>query len=209
MTLAQFVGSLTADVVFFGAHTSRAEIAGFLTGIVSVFLAVRVNVWNWPIGILNNLLYVVVFYQGRLFADMSLQVVYIVISGWGIYQWMRGVNGRAAVPIRRAPVRELIALALIVAIATAVNAAYLARINDAAPVLDALTAIASLGAQYLLARKYLENWYLWIAIDIASVGLYVTKGLGLTAVLYAIFLVMCIVGAVSWQRTMQKSALAA
>lgn len=187
---------------------SPVEIAGFITGAISVWLAVRENVWNWPIGIANNVLYVIVFFNARLFADMSLQVVYIAISAWGIYQWLRGGSTRHGVPVRHAPVRESIALGVVIAAATAAMASYLARVNDAAPLLDGLTAIASLGAQYLLARKYLENWYLWIAIDIVSVGLYASRGLALTAVLYAIFLVMCVAGVVSWRKTLAAAPAA-
>ncbi|GAC1411703.1 MAG: nicotinamide riboside transporter PnuC [Candidatus Velthaea sp.] len=186
---------------------SPVEIAGFITGAISVWLAVRENIWNWPIGIANNVLYVIVFFNARLYADMSLQVVYVAISSWGIYQWRRGGGARRGLRVRHAAARELIGLALAIAAGSAVMATYLARINDAAPLLDASTAIASLGAQYLLARKFLENWYLWIAVDIVSVGLYLSRGLSLTALLYAIFLMMCIAGAVSWRKSLSVTLL--
>lgn len=178
------------------------EALGFITGAASVWLAVRQNVWNWPVGIANNVFFIILFAQSRLYADMSLQVFYIVISAWGIYEWMRGGAAHTGVPVTRIPRREIPLLFLILCMTATAVALYLSHVNDASPVLDAFTTIASLIAQFLLARKVLENWYVWIAVDVASIGLYASRSLYLTAVLYAIFLVMCVIGVRAWRRSL-------
>jgi nicotinamide mononucleotide transporter len=178
------------------------EVLGFVAGGACVWLAVRENIWNWPIGIANNVFYVVVFLQARLFADMSLQLAFAVLGFYGWYMWLFGGEARTEERVSRTPWPQWIALSAACAAATWGASVYLATVKDAAPFLDALITAMSLVAQYMLTRKYLENWFVWMAVDVISIGLYAVKHLGLTAVLYAIYLAMCVAGASQWRRSM-------
>jgi nicotinamide mononucleotide transporter len=182
---------------------SMTETLGFLSGVVCVWLIVKENVWNWPVGIANNVFYVVVFWRARLFADMSLQFVYIALGCLGLYRWLYGGKEHDGLRISRIGVKTTIFLAVFVVAAVGALTIYLRRVQDAAPFLDACTAVLSICAQYLLTKKILENWWLWIVTDAISVGLYLYKSLTLTAVLYLVFLGMCITGLVQWRRTLR------
>jgi len=185
------------------------EVLGFVTGAWGVWLTVKRNIWNWPIGILNNGFFLILFLRAHLFADSSLQVVYLVLEVLGWYWWLRGGSGRTELPISRTGPRTALALAAIGVAATAGMTVGLARVDDAAPFWDALTTVLSLIAQYMLTRKLLENWTVWIVADIVYVGLYAAKGLPLTAVLYALFLAMCVAGLLQWRVALRAQAPAA
>jgi nicotinamide mononucleotide transporter len=199
-----FVGCLLAALLLYASwhryvETDLTEALGFVTGAACVWLGVKQNIWNWPLGIANNIFYIIVFGEARLFADASLQVAFAVLGAYGWYAWLRRDARNAVLAVSRTPLPVWSGSAAFVVVATAGLAFYLARVNDAAPFLDALTTTLSLAAQYLMTRKYVECWLVWIAIDVISVGLYAFKHLDLTALLYALFLAMCIVGARSWK----------
>ncbi|HEY1107305.1 MAG TPA: nicotinamide riboside transporter PnuC [Opitutaceae bacterium] len=177
------------------------EAWGFATGGLCVWLVVRENVWNWPIGLANNVVFFVLFLQSRLFADMGLQVLYFGLGLYGWLNWLFGGAQHTPLKISRTTRAEWVVLALAIPLGTWALSAILIAVNGAAPFWDALTTILSIAAQYLLCRKRLENWYLWIAADIIYVPLYVSRDLVLTGVLYAVFLVMCLVGLGGWSRT--------
>lgn len=187
---------------------TMTEALGFLSGVVCVWLIVKENVWNWPVGIANNIFYVVVFWRARLFADMSLQFVYIALGCLGLYRWLYGGRQHDELQISRIKVKAGVYAGIFAGFAISLATFYLRRVQDAAPFLDACTAVLSVCAQYLLTKKILENWWLWIATDAISVGLYLYKSLALTAMLYLIFLVMCITGLVQWRRSFRASQIA-
>ena len=207
MTPALVAGSLglLLAVKFGHVELDFTEAVGFVTGGLTVWLLVSQNIWNWPIGIANNLVYGLIFFQARLYADMTIQIVFALISVYGWISWLRGNTTSGGFPVTRTPLGlALVCLAIGVA-GTWAWSLFLARINDSAPLLDALTAVMSLIAQYLMTRKFLENWTIWIVVDIISVGLYASRHLYLTAVLYAIYIAMCVVGAIEWKRSMRAA----
>jgi nicotinamide mononucleotide transporter len=170
------------------------EVFGFVTGAICVMLTVEESIWNWPIGLANNVFFVVLFADQRLYADMGLQIVYIVLGIIGWYLWLHGGENRGKLKVRTSGLLELVILAVIGVGATIGMTFFLKSVNDSAPFLDALTTVLSLIAQYLLTRKAIENWYLWMTADVIYVGLYVYKHLMLTAILYALFFAMCVGG---------------
>jgi nicotinamide mononucleotide transporter len=179
---------------------SWMEIAAVITGFVCVTLTVRESVWAWPVGLVNAVLYLLVFYEVRLYADMSLQVVYLVMGVYGWYRWARPVEA-AVLPITTADPLELVSLVLFGIATTTVWGWYLAHHTDASlPYVDAALVAASLSAQWLLTRKKIENWVVWIVADIAYVGMFVIKDLWLTAGLYVAFTVLATIGLVRWYR---------
>ncbi len=181
------------------------EIFGFVTGALSVWLAVRENVWNWPIAAANAVFFFVLFLRHRLYGDMGLQVIFFGLAVLGWYRWLRGGENHSPLAVSNVTARLAIVLSVVTVTATALMAEYLRRINDAAPVLDAFTTVLSLVGQYLMTKKVIENWYVWILADVLYIYLYIQRGLLLTSVLYVIFLLMCIAGALQWQRSLRSS----
>lgn len=190
-------------------HIAPIEVLGFITGGICVWLVVREHVWNWPIGIANNLVFLVMFWRAGLFADAGLQVVYIVLAIYGWLFWIRGGAGQTQVRISRAPVGQWVALVAAIPLVTLALRELLIAVSGSAPFFDALTTVLSLAAQYMMCRKQLEHWLLWIAADLIYVPLYIARGLPLTGALYAIFLLMCITGWRDWRRAWRSSADAA
>lgn len=182
------------------------EVFGFVTGGICVWLTVKQQIWSWPVGLANNAFFVILFLEARLFADMALQFVYIALGVLGWYWWLRGGERRSRLRVAHAGPATLLVLATLVAVGTAALTLFLRSIGDAAPFLDALTTTLSLAAQYLLTRKFIENWYAWITADLIYIGLYAAKGLPLTAVLYALFLLMCLAGLREWRRSLAGRA---
>ncbi len=182
------------------------ETAAVVFGIVSVYLSVRENIWSWPTAIVNVTLYIFVFYRARLYADMALQVVYIGISVYGWYQWLHGGRGKGQLAVSRGTPRLAVILVGIGIFATALIGAVLSRYTNAAlPWLDSATTTTSLIAQWMMARKILENWVVWVAVDVVYIGMFVYKSLVLTALLYAAFLVLSAMGYFQWRKTLKTS----
>lgn len=173
------------------------EAWGFITGGICVWLSVREIVWTWPVGIANNLVFFVLFWQGRLFADASLQLVYIALSIYGWFGW-RSKSPEKRLAIRYASRLEWLACAVFVSLATWGFSRILVSANGAAPFWDALTTALSLAAQALMCRKRIEHWIVWISADIIYIPLYFQRGLPLTSVLYMVFLFLCIAGMKRW-----------
>jgi nicotinamide mononucleotide transporter len=183
------------------------EAWGFVTGGACVWLIVREHLWNWPLGLANNVLFFVLFYRSRLYADMGLQVVFFSLGVYGWWNWVFGGKGRAALPISRTPRTEWLVLAAAIPLATWGLREVLLAVGGAAPFWDSLTTVLSLAAQYLLSRKRLENWHFWIAADVLYVPLYLSRDLPLTAVLYGVFLLMCLIGLRAWLRSLGRPPL--
>ena len=181
------------------------EALGATTGAVCVWLAAVSDPWTWPIGIANNLLYLVVFWRSKLYADALLQLVYVAISIYGIWRWRGGEGSVRAVA--RGSRGELAAVGLAVAVVAVVLWRLLDGSTDSdVPQWDGLTTAMSLGAQWLMSRRILENWWVWIAADLVYVPLYLYKGLSVTAGLYALFLALCVLGLKDWRRELARAA---
>jgi nicotinamide mononucleotide transporter len=180
------------------------EALAALFGVVSVYLSVRQNIWSWPTAIVNVGLYTIVFYQSRLYADMGLQVIYVVLSFYGWYQWLYGGKNRTELPVSRTPRRVGMILVLLGIAATGTLGSILHRTTNAAlPYLDSTTTSTSLIAQWMMTRKLLENWLVWVAVDVVYIGMFIYKSLYLTAGLYLVFLVLSATGYFRWRRSLE------
>jgi nicotinamide mononucleotide transporter len=188
---------------------SPLELFAAVTGAVSVWLSVRQNIWSWPTAIVNVVLYTIVFWEAKLYADMGLQVVYAILSVYGWYEWLYGGTNRTELHVTRTP-RPVAALLIVIAAAgSALLGILLHRTTDAAlPFMDSFLSSTSLVAQWMMTKKLLENWLAWIAVDVLYVGMFVFKGLHVTAALYAVFLVLAVRGYVDWRRSMAERAAA-
>jgi len=184
------------------------ETLGFVTGGLCVYLVIKQRILNFPIGIANNLFFLVLFSRSRLYGDAGLQIVYMLLAVHGWYWWLRGGENRTRLAVGQATLRQML-LTLGVLLLGTVGMTFLLRaVNGSAPVLDALTTVLSLVAQYLLNCKLVENWYFWIIADAIYIYLYVSRGLTLTAALYFIFLCMCVAGFLNWRRSLADRRLA-
>jgi nicotinamide mononucleotide transporter len=183
------------------------EAAGVAFGILSVWLITRQNVWGWPIGLGNALLFILVFRDARLYAAMGLQVVYVALLLYGWYAWLRGGTAHQALAVARTPGRFAASLALAGVAGALALGAFLYRQTDASlPFLDATLTSFSLVAQGMQTRKWVENWLVWLAVDAAYVGMYLYKHLFLTAGLYAVFLGLAVMGWIAWRRSLAGDA---
>lgn len=201
--ISLFVGILLIGLSYFKlVPFALTEVFGFITGGLCVWLVVKQNIWNWPVGIANNIFFIILFFQSRLFADMGLQFIYIILSVIGWYLWLKGGKDRTELTVTRAPVKLMFGLMFLLVVSTGILTYILIQVNDSAPFLDALTTMLSLAAQFLLTKKYIQNWYFWIIADVIYIYLYFAKGLGLTAVLYAVFLSMCLIGLNRWRKSL-------
>jgi nicotinamide mononucleotide transporter len=178
------------------------EILGFLTGVLCVWLLIRQNIWNWPVGIANNIFYIFVFFNSGLYADMGLQFVYIAIALYGWWNWLHGGLEHSRLNVRPASLPGLLGYSTIAAVSTAVLYWLLRRYtNSTVPLADGLTTALFLTAQYMMSRKVVENWWFWIVGDVLVMGLYIYKHLYFTTALYFVMLLLSIAGLLEWRKT--------
>ncbi|MGB3616777.1 MAG: nicotinamide riboside transporter PnuC [Catalinimonas sp.] len=180
------------------------ELTAAVLSLLCVWLGVRQHSGTWPLAMLGAALYAVVFFRARLYADAGLQCAYFALSLYGWYAWRFGTRGATDSTVLR-PVRLprawVLPLVVLAAVGTALLGWSLARYSDTdVPYVDAGTTVVSLIAQYLLSRKYVENWLVWIGVDAVATGVYVYKGLWFTCGLYAVLIVLAWHGYRTWER---------
>lgn len=181
------------------------EIVAAVFGVISVFLSVRQNIWSWPTAIINVGMYIVVFFRSKLYADTGLQVVYVVLNFYGWYEWLYGGKNRTELPVSRTGARLGALLVIVGALAAMIIGTLLSRNTDAAlPYMDAVTTSTSLVAQWMMTRKLLENWIVWVSVDVVYIGMYIYKDLYVTSVLYAVFLALSVMGYFQWKRSLEN-----
>jgi nicotinamide mononucleotide transporter len=187
---------------------SGLEIVAVILSALAVWLTARRHLWCWPIGLVSVLLYARIFLVAKLYSDLLLQLIFAVMQLYGWWQWKQGAPGQDSQHIQpqRLPKQGLL-IGLLAGVAGSVMLGYvMASFTDAhIPWLDSALTSFSLVAQFWMARKYVANWWLWIAVDIIYVGVYVYKDLNLTAGLYAGFIVLAVIGLRNWQRQLPRN----
>jgi nicotinamide mononucleotide transporter len=186
--------------------SSCLELVGAVIGVVSVLLSVRENVWSWPTALVNVALYSVLFFKTGLYSEMGLQVVYFILSVYGWYEWLYGGRGKTALTVTRTPLKRWPILAVIAVVFWIVDGTAMSHAPGVSlPYVDASLVAISLVAQYLMTKKYLENWALWIVVDVAYVAMFTYKGLVLTAANYAVYLGLAVAGHIAWTRSGEQT----
>ncbi|WP_205501800.1 nicotinamide riboside transporter PnuC [Rufibacter psychrotolerans] len=181
------------------------EVVGVITGFLCVWLAAKQNIWTFPIALISVTLYIIIFYDARLYADMGLQVMFAGLNFYGWYMWLHKGRQRAERPVSRMTPRQWVWLLLFVPVFTLGLGTYLRLHTDAdLAYWDAGTTAVSLGAQWLMSRKKLENWLVWIAVDAVYVPMYLYKELYLTAVLYFLYLALAWWGYLDWKKSLPQ-----
>jgi nicotinamide mononucleotide transporter len=181
--------------------SSPLEIAAVVLALATVFCNIREIHWGWPLAIVSSLMYVVIFWDARLYGDASLQVFFAVVAFWGWYQWLRGHRADGSVlHVARLSVQGIVFTIVSSALLWPITGWFLANYTDTdVPWWDAFPTALSVVGQFLLGRKFIENWAVWVAVNVVSVGLFAYKGLWLTAGLYAVFIVLSFVGWREWK----------
>jgi nicotinamide mononucleotide transporter len=179
------------------------EIVAVVFSIAYLFFSIRQKILLWPMGMISAALYMVVFYQSKFYADMGLNGYYLVVSIYGWIHWQRGSAGEGStLKISRITRKPALILGLLTLLAFLGIGWMLDRYTDSPiPFWDAFTTAVSFTATWMLARKILEHWILWIVVDTVSMGLYLYRGLYPTLVLFAIYTAMAIIGYIEWKRT--------
>jgi nicotinamide mononucleotide transporter len=176
------------------------ENLGILTSLICIWLNTQQNVWGWFWAIVSSAIYSVIFYQSRLFSDMGLQGVFIILSIYGWFSWRFGSSEKPVLLVTNIPLKMIILCGVFFLIFTFVSGYLFSQYTKASlPYLDSSLTAASLIATWMTARKYLENWLLWILADVIYVGMYFYKGLNGTAVLYILLIVLAVKGYRDWR----------
>ncbi|MGA9767609.1 MAG: nicotinamide riboside transporter PnuC [Blastocatellia bacterium] len=184
---------------------SYYEIIGAAFGLLSVWLTVKENIWLWITGLISVCFYIVVFFQAKYYANMGLQVVFIALQIYGWHEWLRGGKDRGRLEISRTDFKLGLWLAAIAFIATAAMGYLLATRTDAVlSYWDSAASALSIIAQWMLAKKLIENWIVWIAVDAITIGLCLYNNLFATAALYVAFLVLAMMGLIEWRKTIKS-----
>ncbi|MFC5404025.1 nicotinamide riboside transporter PnuC [Cohnella soli] len=199
VTIIAWLAAFTA----IGYYTSSTtlEIVATTTGLLCVWLTARENLWAWPISLVNVVCFFYMFMDVKLYADMSLQVFFFALSAYGWIVWATKRGNAKVRPTRRLSRRTALALIVFLVAATWAWGALLQHHTDASiPYMDAFVATLSLIAQFLLSYKVLENWYVWIFVDVLSIGMYFYKDLNTIALLYVVYLGIATMGLISWRK---------
>ena len=185
-------------------HQSLLEIMGVITGLLCVGLAALNNIWNWPIAIISVGIYIFIFFDSHLYADMGLQVYFMVMNFYGWYYWSKKPDTEEKSPVMRITEKEILYSIVATVVFTVFLGSVLKYTPASYPYIDSFCAACSLVAQVFLARKVLENWLIWIFVDIIYVGVYIFKQLDLTAIMYGVYVVLALWGYYDWRKDYRK-----
>ena len=188
--------------VLWGSPTTWLEIVAFVLALAMVGCNIREIHWGWPLAAISSVLYVALFWQNKLYGDAALQVFFALVALWGWGQWLRGRReDGSALAISRLTSSGLLWTLASCALLWPATGLFLKTYTDTdVPWWDAFPTAVSIVGQFLLGRKYIENWAVWLAVNVVSVGLFAWKGLWLTTLLYWLFTALSVVGWRAWQR---------
>ncbi len=185
---------------------TAVEIFAAAITIASIVLATQENVWYYPTGIVSVLLYAWIFYDARFYAEAGLQLVWLALMIYGWYEWLYGGKNKTELPVTRTPPRVWVIVVVAGVLLSAIIALIQKRWTDnPAPLIDSSIAAWSIVAQWMTARKWLENWLLWVVINTLAVPLYITRALWPTAALYAVLWVLGVLGYYRWRKSLVSS----
>lgn len=188
--------------------TTTLELVAVATGFACVWLAAREAVWNFPVAIVSCILFVIVYFKAKLYSDCGLQGLFILLNCYGWYEWLRGGSNATELGVTHTTAREWLLGAAFTLFFTLGFGYYLRHHTDAAlPYLDSFTTAGSLVAQYLLTRKRLENWLLWLVVDVIYVPMLWYKQLYFASLLYFLYLGLAAYGYWQWRRELAASGL--
>ncbi len=184
------------------------QIIGVALGLLYLYLEYRANIWLWVVGLIMPVVHGMLYYRSGLYADCAMEVYYILAGVYGLSVWLRrgGKDKESKFAISHATTRVLVTAAGIYAVAHVVIYYLLVNFTDSTvPVWDSFTTACSVVAYWLLSRKYVEQWLVWLVVDVVTVGLYFYKDIPLTAMLYAVYSALAVVGYMRWRRMARQA----
>jgi nicotinamide mononucleotide transporter len=197
---------LEAAFTLLGSTVTWLEVWAFVLAVIGIACNIRVIHWGWPLAAISSLLYLWLFADAKLYAEAALQVFFAVTSLWGWGQWLYGKRDSAPLQVASAPPHTMhIALASWLVLWGAIGFVLSSFTDSQVPYFDAFPTAGSLVASVLLARKLIQNWLLWILVNTVSIALFAYKDLTLTAVLYAILIVIAVAGYTQWRKLLEKA----
>ena len=186
--------------------TSWLEVVAVIFGILSVWFARKENIWVYPTGIFNVLIYVYLCFAHGLYADMGINAFYFVMSVFGWYNWTRRVDNTQHVPISSLNIKQLLFYILLIAIAFGIIYSVLHTYTDSTvPLFDSFTTALFIAGMWLMAIKKIENWIFWIIGDALVIPLFSYKGLVFTSIQYIVFLILAIMGYFEWRKRLKSN----
>lgn len=195
-----------SDTILSWLTANYVELLGAVLGFLYIFLSIRQHIFTWPVGLLTSALYVYVFLVSKFYADMLLQVYYVGVSIYGWYYWLKGnSNSNKQLTVSHTPLKlylPLLGATLVLFFLFLFGLKYYT--DSPVPFGDSLTTALSIVATWMLARKYLEHWLIWIFVDFFSAFLYGFKGLWPTVILFLVYTVMAALGYRSWKNELIK-----
>jgi nicotinamide mononucleotide transporter len=191
--------------------SSPWELIGAASGLLCVWLIIRENIWNWPVGLAYALVSLLVFYNARLYSDLVLHVFYVFMNGYGWYYWLRGAGARGSegrLVVARLSTRSTSLLGVATVIGIIAMGWLFDYYTDAdLAYWDSTTTVMSFAAMWMAAHKYIENWLVWLVVDVLATGIYIFKGIWPYAVLYGLYIPMAVWGWMAWSRSMSLSSI--
>lgn len=188
---------------------TQIELVATIAGFLCVFLYIKQNILSWPIGLVQVILYIFIFYEAKLYSDMILHIIYVGLQIYGWYHWVTGEQHNNKLPVTTLPWSWIVIYSMLCCVGTLLVGLIMTRYTDASlPYADAMIMVTSLVAQWLIARKILQTWYFWIVVDVVAITVFFQKGLFFTTVLYGLFLIMATIGLLAWRRSFLGTKLA-
>ena len=180
------------------------DIVTTILGLLYIWLEYRASLWLWLVGFIMQALGIVLYYQKGLYADCAMEFYYLAMTVYGYWRWVHGGKAKQALPIRHFPRRLVLPWLLLIGVIWAVIYWLLVTFtNSNVPLADSFTTALSLVGIWALAHKYLEQWFIWIAVDVVTSVLYFYKGIPFKASLYALYVVIAVMGYMKWRRMME------
>jgi nicotinamide mononucleotide transporter len=184
------------------------EIVAVATGLAYIILSVKQNIWCWLFGIISSFLYLYVFFNSKIYADMSLQAYYVIMGVYGWVHWARldsGSKEKKELPVLRLTAKEWLILSGITFVLFILIAQFLIYFTDSpVPWVDSFTTSLSFTATWMLTRKIIEHWIIWIVVDAVSIGLYFYRGLYPSIILFAVLTILAVAGYIEWNKEWKK-----
>lgn len=203
-----FIVTIVFFAVSYFTSSSIIELISAISGLLCVWLAAKESIWTYPIGMVNIAAFMYIFWGAGLYADFTLQIFFAILSIYGWIFWLTKRGNSNVRPTKKLTLNGWILFIPLIILGSYVWASVNIEIfdNPSIPYLDAFVATLSIAAQIMLSSKRLENWYLWIAVDILSIGMYWYKDLHLVSLLYVFFLINAVYGLISWRREYVRNA---
>ncbi len=203
------VWNFLQEAVNYASDLSTMGFVGMVFGLLCVWFLIRQNILTWPMGIIYILISLVIFIKTKLYADFLLHVIFLALNIYGWYYWVNPANqSEAQLPVTRSRSLQMASLLILSAAGVYLSGRLLEAFTDASlPYWDSATSILSIGAMWLTVKKKIENWIIWLVVDLLATGIYYYKGIYFYSILYLLYTGMAIAGYISWRRSMNSQSM--